>query len=363
MTGSINFLKAVKEWLMQRARLIHYRQHQLALDIGTQSKRPAVTAHAGVCRMQNSRPVTDTTVLILMAVLNGARFLQEQLDSISNQTHRDWQLLAADDGSRDASLDILSAFAENQKGHVTISKGPQTGFARNFMQLIQNAPNAPYIALCDQDDVWYPPKLARAVAALDNVPADRPALYCSSTMICHQNLAPVRLSETFPERASFRNALAQNIGGGNTMVLNRAGHQLAASAAAICPDPIAHDWWLYQIITACGGIVIRDPEASLLYRQHDDNLIGARLTAGASIRHRWAILTGKWQNWNPKSLAAIAPIRDQMTSDSKDVFDKFNAARIGPVWRRLRNLWGSGVYRQSISGTLAIYVLCALGRL
>lgn len=313
--------------------------------------------------MPRSQPVTDNTVLILMAVLNGGRFLQEQLDSISDQTHRDWQLLASDDGSRDSSLDILSAFAKSHEGRVTISNGPQTGFARHFMQLLQNASDAPYIALCDQDDVWYAPKLAQAVAALNNIPADRPALYCSSTMICLQDLTPVRLSKTFTEHASFRNALAQNIGGGNTMVLNRAGHQLIAAAVTICPDPIAHDWWLYQIITACGGIVIRDPQASLLYRQHDANLIGARLTAGQSIRHRWSILTGKWQDWNPKSLAAIAPIRDQMTPESRDTFDRYSAARHGPVWLRVRNLRASGVCRQSASGTLALYLMCALGRL
>jgi glycosyltransferase involved in cell wall biosynthesis len=51
-------------------------------------------------------------VVILLSVFNGARFLREQLTSLSAQTHRNWVLFWRDDGSNDESRRILLEFTE-----------------------------------------------------------------------------------------------------------------------------------------------------------------------------------------------------------------------------------------------------------
>ena len=95
-------------------------------------------------------------VAILMCTLNGERFLKEQLDSFTTQTHQDWTLWVSDDGSTDQTLEILRATqAEWGADRLKIVEGPRKGFARNFLSLACRAEiEAEYFAFSDQDDVW-----------------------------------------------------------------------------------------------------------------------------------------------------------------------------------------------------------------
>jgi len=310
-------------------------------------------------------PDGDPEVCILLGLYQGAPYLRAQLDSYAAQSHANWSLLVSDDGSDDAGPEILDAFAAAHPGHtITRRAGPGRGFARNFLSLLQAVPaHVPYAALSDQDDVWYPQRLARAVALLATVPGDIPALYCARTMIGDEQLKELGPSPVFPHDPAFRNALVQSIGGGNTMVLNRAALDLAGGAAGEASDPVAHDWWLYQLITGCGGQVLRDPEPALIYRQHDDNLIGANLSSAARLSRILALLNGRFRDWNETGLAALAGPAHRFTPEAQQVLAHYRAARSGPVRARLRALRDSGVWRQSRSGTVALYLACLLNRL
>ena len=92
-------------------------------------------------------------VCILMATWNGADHLQAQLDSFAAQDHPDWRLIAADDGSGDATLSILQEFAARSPQGVTLTRGPGRGSTANFIALLADAPDCDWIALADQDDV------------------------------------------------------------------------------------------------------------------------------------------------------------------------------------------------------------------
>jgi len=91
---------------------------------------------------------------ILLATYNGEKFLQEQLDSILHQTFQDWRIVAHDDGSTDATLEILQQFQLEHPSKIHIlDDGLSFGSARdNFEHLMKHAA-ADYIMLCDQDDV------------------------------------------------------------------------------------------------------------------------------------------------------------------------------------------------------------------
>ena len=146
-------------------------------------------------------------------------------------------------------------------------------------------------------------------------------------------------------------------------VLNRAALDLVAAVAAQTPAPVAHDWWLYQLITGCGGQVIRDPEPGLFYRQHRHNLIGANLSAVARLQRIKALLNGRFRSWNKQGLEALHPAVTLFTPAARDCYNRFVAARQGAVVGRLRALRASGVYRQSSLGTVALYLACLLNRL
>lgn len=313
--------------------------------------------------------VDPPRILVLMAVYNGATFLGDQLDSLERQTCQAWDLLVSDDGSSDGSRDILAVRArhwsrEGSAHRLSLIDGPQRGLVGNFFHLLSSVPPGTRLAaLSDQDDVWFPDKLERAQAQLATVPDDRPALYCARTMICAADLTPLHPSRRFRRAPDFRNALVQSIGGGNTMVLNRAAVDLARAASAEAGDAAVHDWWLYQIVSGCGGVILRDGSPVLLYRQHGANAIGANTSLGARFSRVRFILGRRFARWNDVNLRALHASRHRLTPDAAATLDAYAAARQGAVASRLRALRASGVHRQGRLGTVALYLACLFGRL
>lgn len=105
------------------------------------------------------------TVSIAMATCNGERFLPAQLDSILSQTVRDWELIACDDASEDATREILSAYAARDARIHVFSNPVRLGFKKNFERAISLCPAGP-VALADQDDEWLPHHLERLLTGL-----------------------------------------------------------------------------------------------------------------------------------------------------------------------------------------------------
>lgn len=303
-------------------------------------------------------------VVILMALYNGRADLDSQLESYRAQSHRNWSLIVSDDGSLDDGPDRIRDFAARTDRDVTLLRGPGQGFARNFLELLVAAgPHVPFAALSDQDDVWLPEKLGRALRQLANVPDGQPALYAGRTVICDQDLKPLRRSPEFALPPSFRNALVQSIGGGNTMVLNRAALDLAQETARYAEGIVAHDWWLYQIVSGAGGRVIYDPEPLVLYRQHDRNLIGANDTMRASLHRLAQVMRGRFRDWNTANSTALDAAAHWLTPEARDTLARFRDLRSHPVRRRLAALRDIGLYRQTARGNIALKLAALFNRI
>lgn len=303
-------------------------------------------------------------VAVLMAVCNGERFLAQQIRSISLQKSVRVDLWVSDDGSRDASTDIVRRVAETWRlGRVRLVEGPQRGFAENFRSLLVRAEiNADYYAFCDQDDVWDDDKLAHAVAWLKTQASDRPALYCSRTRIISADGETVGQSPLFSRAPSFRNALVQSIAGGNTMVMNRAARELLLEASRRTGF-VSHDWWCYMLVSGAGGNVFYCPEPRIAYRQHEDNLVGQNNTWRARMSRIGFLLRGRFRNWTDVNLAGLEVCRDLLTDDARVALNHFEDARKRRFPGCLRSLRRSGVYRQTVFGELGLYAACAIGRL
>ncbi|MEM6896581.1 MAG: glycosyltransferase family 2 protein, partial [Pseudomonadota bacterium] len=226
-------------------------------------------------------------VAVLLATYNGARFLREQIESLYRQTHEDWTLLASDDGSTDATRDILTRIASDRL--TDLREGPRQGASANFLSLLARVPRGSYAAFCDQDDVWEPEKLTRALALLPD--PTTPALYCARTQVCDASLTPITLSKRPLRGLSIENALVQNVASGNTLVLTPAAvqHLQAMPAPEPCP---AHDWWCYLALAATGAELIYDPWPCLAYRQHGANTLGASLGPLAKLSRLQATRRG-----------------------------------------------------------------------
>lgn len=305
--------------------------------------------------------MTGQDVCILLAVYNGMPFLPAQLASFAEQSHKDWSVLASVDSASDWSDRALAEFAAVHP--LRRMEGPGQGFAANFLSLLQHAPDTGFTALSDQDDVWYPERLARAVTALSAVSETVPALYCARTEIVDRDLRSLGPSPRFGSPPGFRNALVQSIGGGNTMMLNAAARRLIAKAAGEAGEIVAHDWWLYQIITGCGGVVIRDEAPVLKYRQHGGNLIGANMSLTQRFSRIFAVMGGRFRAWNRVNMAALARSEHRFTPEARVVLQHYRDAQRLGLPARLAALRASGVYRQGRAGTVALYLACLMGRI
>ena len=126
-------------------------------------------------------------VVILLSTYNGAKYLRELLDSLLNQSHKNISILVRDDGSTDATLELLAEYG-NKYNNITYYKGENLKPARSFMDLLKQSEDADYYALSDQDDVWLPDKIEIAIKQLEANKAD---LYHSAFQMTDSNLNPI----------------------------------------------------------------------------------------------------------------------------------------------------------------------------
>jgi hypothetical protein len=299
-----------------------------------------------------------------MCTYNGAPYLQEQLDSFAEQTHSNWKLWVSDDGSHDETLNILEKTAAQWgSDKLTIFQGPRRGYVANFLTLLCRTDiAADYFSLSDQDDIWLPEKIAHAVQWLKAQPADKPALYCSRTTSVDETGKIIGTSPLFARKPGFGNALVQSLAGGNTMVMNTAARQLMMKAGADLQVP-SHDWWIYILLSACGGNIFYDPRPHILYRQHGRNLIGANQGWMARLQRLQRVLAGQNRTWSDQYLAALQPLSVHFTIENQHLLQRFATLRQSHWPARIRGILNSGLYRQSMLSDMALWLAIVLQRL
>ena len=218
-------------------------------------------------------------VQILLSTYNGGKYLKEQLDSILNQDYSNVTILIRDDGSTDDTVKILEKYA-NEYSQLSFYCGINIGVIGSFFDLIKNADmSAHYYSLSDQDDIWKPSKISRAVDILNTISQeiqDKALLYCGRTTLVNSNLDPIKTTiKKNSVLPSFGNALVENICTGCTSVFNK---ELLLLVQNHIPNfTIMHDWWIYLTASSFGEVYY-DNESYILYRQHVDNVIGTRAT-------------------------------------------------------------------------------------
>lgn len=299
----------------------------------------------------------NTSIAILMCTYNGENFLEEQLDSIENQDYKNWTLFVNDDGSKDATLDILKRYQKkwgNKKIH--IRRGPQKGFSQNFLQIICDKKiHADLYFLSDQDDVWMPHKFSHTLQKLSKLDHSKPALYCARTTYVSSDAKKILgESDLFLRPPSFRNAIVQSIAGGNTMAFNNALKKIVSQFKEA--EILSHDWWLYIVNELSGGKTLYDRESTILYRQHSGSLIGANTGIMAKLRRLRMLLMGVYRNQNSKHLDTLNQIYLFSSRANIKLIDEFFIKRDKGMPERLRMIGDLGLYRQTPDGQLALYL-------
>lgn len=240
-------------------------------------------------------------IAILLATYNGAKYIREQLESLFQQSCNEFHLYVRDDGSSDDTMKIVGQFREMYPDRVTILKDSQKhrGAAKSFMYLLENV-DSEYYMFCDQDDIWLPEKIEKTFARMKEIEkvitdagntaqvngsaamsgsAEKnvPILVATDLAVVDEQLN--LLSESFNKDLKidvFRKhpelICVRHVATGCTMMFNRAAK---IASLPMSPRATMHDEWVALCVHFKGGIISILDDATILYRQHTSNTLGA----------------------------------------------------------------------------------------
>lgn len=218
----------------------------------------------------NSVPIS-----VVMATYNGMPYLQEQIESILQQTMLPAEIIVCDDGSVDGTIALLEAY--QQVGKLKLYKNETTlGVVENFKKAVSLTTEGNYIALSDQDDIWMPNKLAllhNALTELEQSQQDKevPCIVYSDLILVNEQKQILNNSfwnELYHDKHEhcLHTLLFGNFVTGCSVMMNSATKKYFSAI----PLTILHDVWLAFLGNTIGNIKAI-PRPLLYYRQHAHN--------------------------------------------------------------------------------------------
>ena len=212
--------------------------------------------------------MNDKKVKILMSAYNGKKYIEQQMESIFNQTYKNIEILIRDDGSTDGTIEILKGYEKN--GKIELVTGENLGIWKSVYWLAANTGDADYYSFADQDDVWMSDKIERAVNALGKMEQGKPALYICNFDFCDEDMNFSSHRNRLGVELTFVNSLVNFIAYGFTCVINEEMRQLFLQM----PTDVQfyHDYLFLILATAFGNVVYEDDYIGAKYRRHGKNL-------------------------------------------------------------------------------------------
>ena len=227
---------------------------------------------------------------VILCTYNGEKYLEKQIRSIMEQDREDFCLLYSDDGSTDSTKAILQSMQEKYgKRMMAFPRPMKTGSpAKHFLSILSSLAkgeveidNLEYIFLADQDDDWFPDKLSKTISAIGE---EERKFGESLPILCHTDCSLVNargelLAKSYRRYqklpgASYRfsRLLLQNHVTGASVGINKALLQYCKEI----PEQVKmHDHWL-ALLANCFGEIQYLPYATYAYRQHGENVLGAK---------------------------------------------------------------------------------------
>lgn len=220
-------------------------------------------------------------VTVLLAAFCGEKYIARQLDSLLCQSVMPEKIVIRDDGSTDATVQIIESYRAMYPGIIEIcpTETPTGSAAGNFFKMLEIYRDD-YIMLCDQDDIWMPEKIEKTL----NFMRQKESEYGNIPLLVHTDLVVAdseghRVAESFvkyqkltPNNNAINNYLMQNNVTGCTCMLNRALLDMLYAFPAVCT---MHDWWLALVASAFGRVEFLNT-ATIYYCQHKNNTVGAK---------------------------------------------------------------------------------------
>lgn len=249
-------------------------------------------------------------VLILLAVFNGEKYLNEQILSLLEQSELDIRIVISVDCSTDGSFDLCREISLENDFITVLSYGERYGGAgKNFYRLIHDVEfdSYDYIAFCDQDDIWSSNKLLRAIESLKQCDC-----YSSNVTAFWSDGREVLIDKAQPQREW--DYLFEAAGPGCTYVLKldvaiKFKELLLEHYELIGSNIALHDWLIYAFARSRNYCWFIDSQPMMLYRQHENNQVGTNNSISAAIK-RFKLIKSKWYRHQVMSIADITGLQN-----------------------------------------------------
>jgi glycosyltransferase involved in cell wall biosynthesis len=278
---------------------------------------------------------SDIPVTILLSTHNGAKYLPELLESLLQQTHKNWQLLLRDDCSKDSTQEIIAKYQNRYSQKIKLSTEVHTllplGAAQSFSLLLQES-TGKYFMFADQDDIWQCNKISisleRLIGCEKQLGSETPILVHTDLSVVNDSLASINPSYMLhrnldPDRNRTCQLLLQNIVTGCTTCFNQSLKELVGDIPATAP---MHDWWL-ALIASCFGTIEYINQTTINYRQHSQNTIGApvagKLVSPEKICKKLKKLRAELQQSIKQAQTMLNRYEQQLTCEQKTLLRTF----------------------------------------
>lgn len=298
-------------------------------------------------------------VNILMSTYNGQQFLAEQIRSIQDQSYTDWTLFIRDDGSSDNTKEILKDF-EHQDSRIHLidnDKSDNLGVIKSFHKLV-NHDRADYYFFSDQDDVWLPNKLELSLKEAQNYLADLPLMVYMDLKVVNQDLEIMTesmvKSQSHHANTELVQELTENTVTGGVAMINHALAEMWQET----DDILMHDWYLALLASAFGNLVFIDQPGEL-YRQHSDNVLGAR-TLSKRFK-KWIrphiLFAVYWDLIKNSQKQASHLLQMPLSQSNRELIEAFVTIMDKPMLERFRILRKYGLRKNKAFHTLVFTTL------
>lgn len=298
-------------------------------------------------------------VNILMSTYNGQQFLAEQIRSIQDQSYTDWTLFIRDDGSSDNTKEILKDF-ERQDSRIHLidsDKSDNLGVIKSFHKLV-NHDRADYYFFSDQDDVWLPNKLELSLKEAQNYLADLPLMVYMDLKVVNQDLEIMTesmvKSQSHHANTELVQELTENTVTGGVAMINHALAEMWQET----DDILMHDWYLALLASAFGNLVFIDQPGEL-YRQHSDNVLGAR-TLSKRFK-KWIrphiLFAVYWDLIKNSQKQASHLLQMPLSQSNRELIEAFVTIMDKPMLERFRILRKYGLRKNKAFHTLVFTTL------
>jgi len=315
--------------------------------------------------------MSEPKCLVMLAAYNGEKYIGKQIESILDQTYRNFDLMIRDDGSSDSTVQIIEEYQKKDSRVILIKNSSDLhGAYHNFHELILKAKSMQpydYYLFSDQDDVWVRTKIEKLVAFMRKCGDKRPVM-------TYTDLAVIDGDGNLIQK-SIDSDLGLDLSGqiiselfihayvwGCASIVNRKLFELvpALDSSVKLRNMISHDNYFAKCAVAFGKLYFYK-EPLIMHRRHGDNVSEShrlKLSPVEIIKQGTIGFNQLAENYAKvysQTLFEISYLR-QHKLNARVLDDAEAVIRNGGI-KGVRFFWSHGVKRKQKSKTLAIYLV------